>query len=271
MVKVTESGVYYSSHQPSRTFKTFVEASHHDAYAKITGEATRPDSRDDVMRMTDEAFKIPMAKTPDRLALLEASLKKGAVDPAFRPGIPIGEVLLHNVKAMRREAAEADDKAAEAAEWTERPLIKNGLVEAKRLLAEAENDFTRDRAEVVKAEQLVAALSTVNADEGWIRSQLRTLLGVESQRIENARAAAGAALAEAQAKVNALGSAQQVAVRVPVDGDDLLSKGNSYTANLMSAGAPPEQLAAAFDAMDKAFAGDMGPLTATLEANGGEA
>lgn len=144
------------------------------------------------------------------------------------------------------------------------------MAEAKRLLAEAEGDFTRDRAEVVKAEQLVSALSTPGADEGWIRSQLKSLLGIEEARKIAVREAAHAQLAEAQAKVNALGAAQAVAVKVPVEGDDLLSRGNSYTSNLLASGAPPDQLAAAFDAMDKAFAGDTAALEATLAANGGD-
>jgi hypothetical protein len=269
MIKIDAQGRYYVAADTSKTFKTYGEAATHEIVLQRAGESQRPDGRDAVQQMNDSAWQVPMAaKRPDRLARLEDSLRKGAADPAFRPGLPIGEVLLHNVKALRREQQDAEDRAAEAAEWNERPLIKAATAEAKRLLQEAESDYSIDKADVVKAEQLVKALSTPGADEGWIRSQLKSLLGVEEARKLAIREAATAELAAAQAKVNALGSAQQVAVRVPVEGDDLLSKGNSYTANLMASGAPPEQLAAAFDAMDKAFAGDTAALEATLAANG---
>ncbi|MBA4104468.1 MAG: hypothetical protein C0485_01830 [Pirellula sp.] len=271
MIKKTENGLYFSTLDP-KTFKTFSEAVTHEEYTKITREATRPDSRDDVQKMNDAAFKVPLSIQPEKYAGLEASIRgaKNKIEAdIYRPGLSPREVMLAALKAHRFQGQEVAEATAEASEWAERPLIKSGLIEAKRLLAEAENDFTRDRSEVVKAEQLVAALSIVGADEGWIRSQLKSLLAVEEARKLAVRETATAELAAAQAKVDALGSAQTVTVRVPVEGDDLLSKGNSYTSNLLASGAPPEQLAAAFAAMDAAFLGDTAALEATLEANGG--
>lgn len=269
MIKQDASGKYYSSLDVAASFSTFEGAATHEAYQRIIGENQRPDSRTELQKIEASSWTVPRAKAPSALDRLEASLRKNT-DPAYKVGLSPEESLLLHIKALKREQQDAEDRAADEAAWLAKPLIAGGLIEAQRLLAEAENDFTRDRAEVVKAEQLVAALSTVNADEGWIRSQLRSLLGVEEARKLAVREAAHAELTAAQSKVNALGAAQQVAVRVPVEGgDDLLSRGNSYTSNLLAAGAPPEQLAAAFAAMDSAFAGDTAALVATLEANEG--
>lgn len=273
MIKTTANGEYFVASDPSKTFKTYQGAGTHQEYIRITGETTRPDSRNDVQKMTDEAWRVPMSTKPEQYAAVEASIR-GARNKVeadiYKPGLPIREVMLKSLTALRFQGQTAEDNAAEAAEWAEKPLIKSGLIEAKRLLEEAENDYTRDRAEVVKAEQLIAAMSTPGADEAWIRSQLKTLLGVEGQRIAAARESATAQLAEAQSKVNALASAQRVVVRVPVPAEGtLLERGNTYTASLMSAGADHAQLDAAFKAMDAAFAGDMSQLAATLAANEG--
>lgn len=269
MIKKTEGGLYFSTLDP-KTFKTFSEAATHEEYAKITREASRPDSRDDIQRMTDEAFKVPMANAPDRLAILEASLKGRAADPAMKPGLPIGEVLLHNVKAMRREQQASEDAALEAADWNQRHAAAKA--EVSRLLEAAAEDVTIDRSEVVAFENLNRCLSTPGACEAHISSELRRLLGVEASRIAAKKQAAADELAAAQSKVAALEVSQRAtsSVKVPVEGANLLERGHSLIANLMAAGAPFEAVDAALEAQNEAICGSTDKLVAVLAANGGD-
>lgn len=268
MIKQTSSGEYYCNSDPSMTFRTAGEAEVHEIVLRRAGSHSRPDSRNAVQRMNDDAFIVPIDKTTALFSHIEAQYPATHLERACDPRFPSAERVKASIKLSRGIAANAEEAAEMHAEWLERPLIKGGLVQAKRLLAEAESDFSRDRAELVAAEHLVKALETPGASETFIKGELKRLLGIEGQRIATARESAAAELAAALGKVEQLAASQRVAVKVPVkESNSLIEMGNDYVSNLMAANAAHDQIDAAFDAMNKAFEGDMGPLQATLAAN----
>jgi hypothetical protein len=266
MIKQTADGRHYVDSDPSSTFKTAGEAEVHAIYLRRRGAASRPDSRSALQKMQDDSFVVPLSETPDRLAHIESQLKTPQHQRAFDTSISRDERLLASIKLSRRQDQEAEEAAAIHAEWSERH--KSLMAEAKRLLAEAESDFTRDRAELAAAENLVKCLNTPGACEKHIQNELKRLLAIEGERIATARESATAELAAAQSKVDALAASQRVSVRVPVkESNSILGQGSEFISNLLAANAPHSQLDAAFEAQNAALNGDCSMLQAMLAAN----
>ena len=270
MIKTDANGRYYATVDPSKTFPTESEASIHRSYVRRRLEATRPDSRDVRQKMMDNSFQVPMAEKSPRFAELEASLKR-TEDKGYSPSLTSNQRLLHSIKAMRQKDEAAEVAAADAAEWHEQPLIQAGIKEAKRILAECEDDFTRDRSEQVAAEKLLKCLNTPGADTTHIQTELRKLLGVEATRIATAQQSAVAELTSAQAKVSQLQATQRATVKVPVEGATLVERGSSLVTNLMAAEASHQQIDDAFAAVNALHDGDPAPLESLLAANVAEA
>lgn len=273
MIKQDSKGRFYTTSDPSQSFTNHQTALIHQEQQQRISESRRIDSRTELQKIEDASWTVPRAAKLDPLAMVAASLRKKTGDPAYRPGLSALESMELHIRSLTREQQAVEDNAAEAAEWAERPLVKAGMIEAKRMLEQAENDFTRDRSEVVAAEQLIKALSTPGADEGFIRTRLHSLLGVEEARIATAKQAANEVLAEAQSKVKALEFSQRVttADRVPVAGGNLLQRGSSLIDNHMAAGSPFEVIDALLEAQTAALHGNTSLMEAALQANEGGA
>jgi hypothetical protein len=265
MIKKTADNKWYVVGQPHTTFATEGEARTHEAVVRRAGNVNRPDSRPIPQRIADNDFQVPMAEQPGRFDSLKASLQ--AHDAGYKPSWTREQRILHSIRLTEARQQGEDDAAAAEQEWFAQPAVQVGLAEAKRLLAAAEDDPTIDQRDVVLATQVITSFQTVGADLTAVNAMLRNLRGFEADRNTARQIAANDQLNVALAKVQALADVTPQSIKVPVSGESLGERGNSYIANLMSGNAPFGQVDAAFEAVNAFHAGNPEPLKAALAVN----